>query len=157
MKRRVPGSHEDALLIIMGELGADECAKIIGKSSQRLYQYADPDHDDTLNFRQMRALDLAYVGATGNEPPLLRSYADEMHLPLGIEPDADFIRIQTLRVQEKVGTLAGTVLNATSPDSADGVALSPNERHGIQRVFSEVCDICSNAMRMLNPKRNEKP
>ena len=67
-KLREPRSFEDAITRILGCLGADQAAEVVGKSTSMVRQWSDPDVDALPNLKQAAALDAACAAETGEMP-----------------------------------------------------------------------------------------
>lgn len=81
-KLREPRSFEDAITRILGYLGAERAAQIVGKSTRWVRQWSDPDEEALPNLRQAAALDAACKAETG-ETPIRRAYDHETEALLG--------------------------------------------------------------------------
>ena len=77
-KRRRPGTVEDAIHRIAGELGADAAGALLNKTGALIRRGADPDDDFSLGVDKCMTLDEAYSAATGEPPPILAVYAERL-------------------------------------------------------------------------------
>lgn len=64
-KSREPGSIEDALVIIIGEIGFAAACEVVGKSESHVRGWTDPDNDRKISLEQALQLEAQYIKQTG--------------------------------------------------------------------------------------------
>ena len=125
MKQRVPDSFEHAITMIIAELGAEECGRIIGKSASLVRKASDPDQGFMLDLHQALLLDAAYQKRTGETPPIIQVFmrfiSPPKHQPRSIVTGV-------LDLVKGVGECGDKVSQFTAATSADGEDLSNNEK-----------------------------
>jgi len=136
VKERVPGSVEDALLMIYGMIGIEAAAKAVERSVTQLYRWADPDDLAQPSLQQALAIDAACLRMTGKAPLLTacNRWMEKIRREQEAQEEAECIQSAVLGVTEDVGHIASLIRQATSPDSDAGKALSREERHALKRV-----------------------
>jgi len=133
MKPRTPGSVEDALIIIYGHLGVEDAALAVGKSTQHVRRWSDPDDDALPNIQQAMQLEKACIRASGAQPlsdvwsRVMLAAASAAARPAEPLPDS------ILDVTGKVGELA----NMVRKSMADG-QVSRSEGDQILRAIAQL-------------------
>jgi len=101
-KLRRPNTVEDAITRILGVLLPENAAAICGNAVSHVRAWSDPDKDPSPTLSAAVKLDVAYVRATGEEPPILSVWQLQVRealrgvaLPPALEPRDRLLRCMT--------------------------------------------------------------
>lgn len=136
MKPRKPNTIAEAVMSVIDGIGAAAAAEAVGKTTQLVYTWADPDHDCVPSIRHAMTLDSAFVSAGCGEPPILAMYASRVGCIARPHQRMDPI-VRMCEVAQEVGDVAHVLRTATDPESPGGRALTPNERSSISKEIDE--------------------
>lgn len=125
MKRRRPGSIEEAITTVYSLIGVDAAAAAVGKSTSHIYRWVNPDDDCTPSLKQALQLDAACLRATG-QAPITECWNHWMSAIAKEAVAAPARRIEdaALQLASATGEVAGQALDAL----ADGT-ITPAEEH----------------------------
>ena len=153
MKVRIPDSFEHAVTMIIAELGAEECGRLIGKSASLVRKASDPDQGFQLDLHQALALDTAYQKRTGQTPPIYQVFTRFIAPPKVEKPN---MVVGVLDLMKGVGDCGDKVRQFTDTTSEGGEELSHNERCELLQGLDFVERTAAEMKNSLNPNPARK-
>lgn len=136
MKPRNPKSFPAAMMQIIGVMTPEGAGAEVGKSSQLLYRWADPDCEAGPTITQALSLDVAYQRAGFGPGPIGQVY-QRLLADAAVEHSASDPADRLLSVLSHAGKLAGEIRAAMDPNSPGGRKLTYTEQATLQGEISE--------------------
>jgi hypothetical protein len=140
-KPRDPGTHEDALALIVGHFGnADNVGRIIGVGRGRIYAAMDADqlNHSTLNFDQMVTLGAAYAQETGKPSPFVWAMRASVAERIGGAPGPDMTPVERVgAVSSETNDVVQSIIASVCPKSERGEEEAPRECLQIVRQIDQ--------------------
>lgn len=129
MKPREPGTFEDAISRIVGELTAAGAGEIIGKSKSRIYAAMDADasNHSQLDLDQALKLDIEHHNATGEEGPILRAYREQYETAISEMSDGLSLVARMGLISKEVGEAIQSLAVGTDPTGPRGGEMTRRE------------------------------
>lgn len=159
-KLRKPGTVEDAITRIMGDLTPPVAAQAVAKSTDLLRRWSNDTLPERPNIEQCMLLDLAYMRETaaagdGSVAPIFEVYAARlqqagMTLPLQMLDPRD----RMMRVLAEIGDVSRAVSAATADDRIT-VAECDETRREIREAIAELqrldAEVAKKSARLVKP------
>lgn len=139
-KLREPGSFPHAVTQIRDRLGADAMAAELGyENRQHIDRMCDPDHASpkTPTVREAVALDLAYVRATREEPPILQAFRNQIETRSAEFVDRPNLPASVSDVSAEMNDIIQAITAAMGHNSEAGSDPSPRESRAIVAEIDE--------------------
>lgn len=119
-KVRPPLSVENALWTILGALGADRAAHVVGRNADYLRSLSDPDNRYTLGVEHAIQLDLAYLANGGEGAPIYEAYGLILEAQRAERFACQFkLATATAVAIREGGQACAALVSATLPDATD--------------------------------------
>lgn len=143
-KPRKPVSIEDAIVQAIGVLGAERCARAIGRTPAVLYAAADPDRAEMLRTDHMIALDIEMMREVGRAPGL-EAYGAAVRASEADLPAATLAQLAGAMAKESGEAVAALV---NLPETA-----SPADLDEVARELAEAQSAINAAMADVERRR----
>ncbi len=147
-KPRDPQTFDSAVLRILGVLGPDRVAEVVGKSQALVYKWADPDCDQKPNIEQVHKLDEAMQAATA-ETPITSLLMRKLNTsPLGHAGKT--LPERMCEIVSELGDLTNAQRLALDPSGPGGRSVTPREYAEISGEIAEVIEALNRYQRDLD-------
>lgn len=137
MKPRNYRTFEDAITTIMGELSPEGAAAAVGKSTQLIRRWSDPDDDTWPNVRQALQLSIAYRNEGHFSDPITECYTRSVEA-LALRPTGVSLQDALLTAQTALGHLSAVWIEAKSPCGPDGEHVNNKEKQLLRRGIDNI-------------------